>query len=102
MEPIEALTVIAQFLIILVLLMLPYILLAIGMIFGLQDFPWKMLKAFALIFLPGIVLIIGVIVGLENFDVNILNLPGMWFYIIPVTWFGSGIVFFGALYENTH
>lgn len=57
----------------------------------------KILKSFLLLFLPWIVILIGIFVGVENFNINILDLPAVWYYIISITWFGTGVALFGAI-----
>jgi len=46
-----------------------------------------LLQMFLLLILPWIVLLLGMIFTVEN----------IWYYLLSITWFGSGIVFFGAL-----
>jgi len=47
----------------------------------------KILTAFLLLILPLLVILLGVIFNIFN----------AWFYILASTWFGSGVIFFGAL-----
>jgi hypothetical protein len=47
----------------------------------------KIISAFLLLFLPLLVILLGVIFNYFN----------AWFYILAITWFGSGVIFFGAL-----
>ena len=50
--------------------------------------------AFFLLILPLLIILIGVIVGVETI------LGQGWtalYYILAITWFGSGVIFFGAL-----
>ena len=46
-----------------------------------------LLQMFLLLILPWIVILLGMIFSVEN----------IWYYLLSITWFGSGIVFFGAL-----
>jgi hypothetical protein len=45
------------------------------------------LQALFLLILPWVVLLIGLAVNLDN----------VWFYLLCITWFGCGLVFFGTL-----
>lgn len=47
----------------------------------------KILTAFLLLILPLLVILLGVIFNFFN----------AWFYILAATWFGSGVIFFGAV-----
>jgi len=47
----------------------------------------SLLQALFLLILPWIVLLIGLAVSLDN----------VWFYLLCITWFGCGLVFFGTL-----
>ncbi|HWR63358.1 MAG TPA: hypothetical protein VN365_03025 [Candidatus Thermoplasmatota archaeon] len=47
----------------------------------------SLLQAVFLLILPWIVLLIGLTVSFEN----------VWFYLLCITWFGCGLVFFGTL-----
>jgi hypothetical protein len=47
----------------------------------------ELLQAFFLLILPWIVIIIGVIVPIES----------VWYYLLSITWFGSGVIFFATL-----
>ena len=47
----------------------------------------SLLQALFLLILPWIVLLIGLAVSLDN----------VWYYLLCVTWFGCGLVFFGTL-----
>jgi hypothetical protein len=47
----------------------------------------SLLQALFLLILPWVVLLIGLTVSLDN----------VWFYLLCITWFGCGLVFFGAL-----
>jgi hypothetical protein len=47
----------------------------------------SLLQALFLLILPWIVLLIGLTVSFEN----------VWFYLLCITWFGCGLVFFGTL-----
>lgn len=47
----------------------------------------SVLQAFLLLILPWIVLILGLIAGIEH----------VWYFLLAIVWFGSGIVFYGAL-----
>jgi len=48
----------------------------------------QIISAFILIILPLIVLALGTIFGIEN----------AWYYLLSIVWFGTGIIFFGAIY----
>lgn len=48
----------------------------------------KVISIFLLLILPLLIILLGVI----------LNIYNAWFYILAITWFGSGVIFFGALY----
>lgn len=47
----------------------------------------SLLQAVFLLILPLVVLLIGLAVSLEN----------VWFYLLCLTWFGCGLIFFGTL-----
>jgi hypothetical protein len=47
----------------------------------------SLLQALFLLILPWVVLLIGLAVSLDN----------VWFYLLCITWFGCGLVFFGTL-----
>lgn len=53
----------------------------------LSDQYKELLQAILLLILPVITLIIGMIFRFEN----------VWYYILSITWFGSGMIFFSAL-----
>lgn len=46
------------------------------------------IQAFLLLILPWIVIVIGLVVTFEN----------AWYYMLSITWFGSGIIFYAALH----
>jgi hypothetical protein len=97
MDPLEIALIILQALTIFFFIMIPYLILIIVMSFEIRDSLWKILKSFLLLILPWIVILIGIVVGVENFNINILDLQAVWYYAIPITWFGSGLIFFMAL-----
>ena len=47
----------------------------------------KVISAFLLLILPLLLILLGVIFNIFN----------AWFYVLTATWFGSGVIFFGAL-----
>ncbi len=47
----------------------------------------SLLQAVILLILPLVLLIVGLAVSLEN----------VWFYLLCITWFGCGLIFFGTL-----
>jgi len=47
----------------------------------------SLLLAFLVLILPWIVLIIGLVYKVDN----------VWFYLLSITWFGCGMVFYGTL-----
>ena len=47
----------------------------------------SLLLALFLLILPWVVLLIGLVFNLEN----------VWFYLLCVTWFGCGVVFYGTM-----
>ncbi|MBE3121562.1 MAG: hypothetical protein IMZ43_03855 [Thermoplasmata archaeon] len=47
----------------------------------------SLLQALFLLILPWVVLLIGLAVSLDN----------VWYYLLCITWFGCGLVFFGTL-----
>lgn len=47
----------------------------------------KVISIFLLLILPLLIILLGVM----------LNIYNAWFYILAITWFGSGVIFFGAL-----
>jgi hypothetical protein len=47
----------------------------------------SLLQALFLLIFPWVVLLIGLAVSLDN----------VWFYLLCITWFGCGLVFFGTL-----
>jgi hypothetical protein len=54
---------------------------------NLSERAGSLLQALFLLILPWVVLIIGFAVSLDN----------VWFYLLSITWFGCGLIFFGAL-----
>jgi len=46
-----------------------------------------LLLAFLILILPWIVIIIGLVYKVDN----------VWFYLLGITWFGCGMVFYGTL-----
>jgi len=96
MEAIEIGIVLLQTLLILVLTLFPYLLLVLLSALGLQDTPWKIFKTFLLLVLPWLIILIGVFVGVDKFGFSVLGLSQMWYYLIPITWFGSGLIFYQA------
>ena len=93
----EILLAILQTLVLIFFVFLPYVVLILIMATEIGDTPWKILKSFLLLFLPWIIILVGIVVGVENFHINILDLPTLWYYMIPVAWFTSGVIFFGAM-----
>lgn len=47
----------------------------------------SLLQAILLLILPSVILLIGLAVSFEN----------VWFYLLCITWFGCGLVFYGTL-----
>ena len=47
----------------------------------------SILLVFFLLILPWIAIVLGIIFNIEN----------AWYFLLSITWFGSGVVFFGAL-----
>jgi hypothetical protein len=47
----------------------------------------SLLLALFLLILPWVVLLIGLVFNLEN----------VWFYLLCVTWFGCGVIFYGTM-----
>jgi hypothetical protein len=47
----------------------------------------SLLQALFLLIFPWVVLLIGLAVSLDN----------VWYYLLCITWFGCGLVFFGTL-----
>ncbi|HUT00449.1 MAG TPA: hypothetical protein VMY59_09050 [Candidatus Thermoplasmatota archaeon] len=54
---------------------------------NLSEKAGSLLQALFLLILPWVVLIIGLAVSLDN----------VWFYLLSITWFGCGLIFFGTL-----
>ena len=54
---------------------------------NLTDQVKGLLQAFLLLILPLIVLVLGIIFTIEN----------VWYFLLAITWFGSGVIFFSAL-----
>jgi len=54
---------------------------------NLTDQVKGVLQAFLLFILPLIVVVLGVIFTIEN----------IWYFLLAITWFGSGLIFFMAL-----
>jgi len=46
-----------------------------------------LLLAFLILVLPIIVIIVGLVYNIDN----------VWYYLLCITWFGCGVVFYGAL-----
>jgi len=61
---------------------------------NLQEQSRNIFLAFFLLVLPWIFIILGVSIGIHD-----LIGPGWgaWYYILAVTWFGAGVIFFQAL-----
>jgi hypothetical protein len=47
----------------------------------------SLLQALFMLILPWVVLLIGLALSLDN----------VWFYLLCITWFGCGVIFFGTL-----
>ena len=88
---------ILQGIIIFVLIILPLLILILLTGLELREPITKFYQLFLCIFFPLIVILIGVVVGVDNFGINVLDIPPMWYYVISVTWFGLGIIFYGAI-----
>jgi len=54
---------------------------------NLTDQVKGLLQAFLLLILPLIVIVLGIIFTIEN----------VWYFLLAITWFGSGVIFFSAL-----
>ncbi|MCK5112296.1 MAG: hypothetical protein KAQ84_02020 [Thermoplasmatales archaeon] len=54
---------------------------------NLTDQVKGLLQAFLLLILPLIVIVLGIIFTIEN----------AWYFLLAITWFGSGVIFFSAL-----
>ncbi|UCF12653.1 MAG: hypothetical protein JSW06_11595 [Thermoplasmatales archaeon] len=54
---------------------------------NLTDQVKGLLQAFLLLILPLIAIILGMIFTIEN----------IWYFLLAITWFGSGVIFFSAL-----
>ena len=54
---------------------------------NLTDQNKMLLQMFLLLILPWIAIILGILLNIEN----------VWYYLLSITWFGSGVVFMGAL-----
>jgi len=54
----------------------------------LSDMVKDILQAFLLLILPWIVIVLGLVFGLTN----------VFYYLLSITWFGSGLIFFWALH----
>jgi hypothetical protein len=54
---------------------------------NLTDQNKMILQIFLLIILPWIAILLGMIFSIEN----------IWYYLLSITWFGSGVVFMGTL-----
>jgi len=54
---------------------------------NLTDQVKGVLQAFSLLILPLIVIVLGIIFAIEN----------IWYFLLAITWFGSGLIFFSAL-----
>ena len=52
------------------------------------------LSMFFLLILPWIFIVLGIAVNIENI---IGSGWTAWYFLLSITWFGSGVVFFGAL-----
>lgn len=48
----------------------------------------QIISAFLLLILPLVTIVLGLVFNVEN----------AWFYISAITWFGLGVIFFGAIY----
>jgi len=61
---------------------------------NLQKYNRNLIIAFFLLILPWIFIILGVLTGVHE----IIG-PGWsaWYYVLAVTWFASGVIFFQAL-----
>ncbi len=54
---------------------------------NLTDQVKGVLQAFLLLILPLIVIVLGIIFAIEN----------GWYFVLAITWFASGLIFFSAL-----
>ena len=95
----EILVEAVKWLIILFFVILPFLALVFVTSFDINSTILKYFKLFVCIILPLLVILIGVIVGVNNFNVNILEITATWYYVIPITWFGYGIIFYSVLRE---
>jgi len=91
---------IARGLIIIFFTILPFLVLMLLESFEIKPLITKFFKIFICIFLPSILILIGIIVGVENFKISILELTASWYYIIAITWFGIGIIFYSTMEET--
>lgn len=90
----QILTIIGVALFFVFLCLVPFIMLILGLMLGLQETPWKIFKSFFLLIFPWLVIVIGL-------GTSIQNIIGQgwtwWYYIIPIVWFGYGILLFDAI-----
>ena len=88
-----------KWLIILFFVILPFLALVFVTSLDINSTILKYFKLFVCIILPLLVILIGVIVGVNNFNFNILDITATWYYVISITWFGYGIIFYSVLKE---
>jgi len=62
--------------------------------FNTSDQVKQLIQAFFLMILPGIIILIGILADITNILGGFLT---AWYYILAITWFGAGIIFFNAL-----
>jgi hypothetical protein len=93
----ELLLAILQGLTIVFFMILPFLVLLLVASLDLGSKIFEIFKLLLCFIIPAVVILIGVIVGVENFGVNIFDLAVSWYYIISISWFGFGVIFYGAL-----
>ena len=92
----DTLVAIARALLILGLIVAPTLFMFLLLGFDIKPKIYKIIRLFLCIFLPLIVILCGVVFDITNLGFNLLELSVSWYFIIPLVWFGLGIIFYVA------
>ena len=88
----EILTLIARVLLILFLCISQYLLLLISESFGIKPEYQKIIRLVLCLILPISLIFIGGLLFVSGFEINILDLPFFWYYVIVGMWLGIGLI----------
>jgi hypothetical protein len=92
----DTLVAIARGLLLLGLIIAPTFFMFLLLGFDIKPKIYKIIRLFLCIFLPLIVILFGVIFDITNLGFDILELSVSWYFVIPLVWFGLGIIFYVA------